>query len=367
MRKKVLAVFGTRPEAIKMAPVIRALETSAVFEPVVCVTGQHRAMLDQMLAFFGLTAQFDLNLMRPNQNLSELTAEALTRLKPVLQAVNPAWVIVQGDTATAMAAGLSAFYACVPLAHVEAGLRTRNKHAPFPEEINRRIVGVMADLHFPPTEGAALALRNEGHDPRTIHVTGNTVIDSLLWAKERLSELAPPFASRLAGKRLILVTMHRRESFDSGIASACAAIAELVARFSDTAVVLPVHPNPNVKGEVERQLGNLERVHLVEPQEYGHFVWLLDKAHLILTDSGGIQEEATALGKPMLILRDVTERPEAIHGVNARLIGADAKRLTDEAGAILADAALHREMSAPSAVFGDGMAGERIVRILEGV
>jgi UDP-N-acetylglucosamine 2-epimerase (non-hydrolysing) len=365
---KVLTVFGTRPEAIKLAPVVRALEADPRFESVVCVTGQHRAMLDQMLDFFGITAAHDLDLMQPDQALTALAARALTTLQPVLDAERPDWLMVQGDTTTAMAAALTAFYNRIPVAHVEAGLRTRNKRAPYPEEVNRRMIGAAADLHLAPTPSAREALLAEGEPERSIVVTGNTGIDALYWTRERVraGQVAAPegLGPLLEGRRLVLVTAHRRENFDAGLREICAAIKALAERFDDIAVVLPVHPNPNVKGPIETSLSEVPRVCLTQPVDYGPFVWLLDRAALILTDSGGIQEEATALGKPMLVMRDVTERPEAIVSGNGVLVGAHEAAIVDRASRLLSEPAALAAMSSPSDVFGDGRATERILEAL---
>ena len=367
--QKVLTVFGTRPEAIKMAPVVHALKASADFEPIVCVTGQHRQILDQMLGFFGVAADHDLDLMRPDQSLTGLSALALQALQPVLEKVRPDWVMVQGDPPTAMAAALAAYYAKIRVAHVEAGLRTHDKYAPFPEEVNRRIIGVIADLHFAPTETARAALLAEGEDPPSITVTGNTGIDSLFWTQAQIKagRVTPPpgLDAALQGRRLVLVTAHRRENFDGGLGEICLALKTLTERFPDIVAVLPVHPNPNVKGPIERLLTGVERIHLIAPVDYGPFVWLLDRATLILTDSGGIQEEATALGRPMLVMRDVTERPEAIAAGGALLVGAHSGPIVEQASALLTDRALYQRMSAGSGVFGDGHAAQRIVDALQ--
>jgi UDP-N-acetylglucosamine 2-epimerase (non-hydrolysing) len=367
---KVLVVFGTRPEAIKLAPVVRALEAAPGFEPVVCVTGQHRAMLDQMLGFFGMDARHDLDVMQPDQALTALAARTLERLQPVLDAERPDWLMVQGDTTTAMAAALAAFYNRIRVAHVEAGLRTRDKRAPYPEEVNRRMIGAIADLHLAPTEIARAALLAEGEPPGAVTVTGNTGIDALYWTRDRVREgkVAAPegIDGWLEGRRLVLVTAHRRENFDGGLAEICAAIRALVERFEDIAVVLPVHPNPNVKGPIEQSLSGIPRVRLTAPVDYGPFVWLLDRATLILTDSGGIQEEATALGKPMLVMRDVTERPEAISSGNGLLVGAHQGPIVEHASRLLGDPKALAAMSRPSDVFGDGRASERIVEALAG-
>lgn len=367
--QKVLTVFGTRPEAIKMAPVVRALRGAEDLQTVVCVTGQHRQILDQMLGVFGLAADHDLNVMTPNQTLEGLTAAALTALGPVLEAERPDWVVLQGDTTTAMAAALAAYYHKIKVAHVEAGLRTGDKYAPFPEEVNRKVIAAVADLHFAPTETARQALLAEGHEDAAIRVTGNTGIDSLFWTRDeiRAGRIAPPEAIKadIDGRRLVLVTAHRRENFDEGLDQICRALKGLVQRFDDIHVVLPVHPNPNVKGPIEAQLSGLARISLIAPVDYGPFVWLIDRAVIILTDSGGIQEEATALGRPMLVMREVTERPEAVAAGGALLVGARSDAIVQNASALLTDQALYRRMSAGSDVFGDGRAAERIVAALK--
>jgi UDP-N-acetylglucosamine 2-epimerase len=365
---KVLTVFGTRPEAIKLAPVVRALEADARFASVVCVTGQHRAMLDQMLGFFGMRAAHDLDLMQPDQALTSLAARTLSALQPVLDAERPDWLLVQGDTTTAMAAALAAFYNRIRVAHVEAGLRTRDKRAPYPEEVNRRMIGAAADLHLAPTEIARAALLAEGEPERNVVVTGNTGIDALYWTRDRVraGQVAAPegLDPVLQGRRLVLVTAHRRENFDRGLIEICAAIRALAERFEDVVVVLPVHPNPNVKGPIEAALSQVPRVCLTRPVDYGPFVWLLDRATLILTDSGGIQEEATALGKPMLVMREVTERPEAIASGNGLLVGAHQDAIIEQASRLLSDPEALAAMSRPSTVFGDGRAAGRIVEAL---
>ena len=366
--QKVLTVFGTRPEAIKLAPVVHALKAAPDFQAVVCVTGQHRQILDQMLAFFGVDADHDLNVMRPDQSLTGLSALTLQALQPVLERERPDWVVVQGDTTAAMAAALAAYYAKIKVAHVEAGLRTGDKYAPFPEEVNRRIIGVIADLHFAPTETARAALLAENEDPARITVTGNSGIDSLFWTLERVraGTVRPPqdLEAAIGARRLILVTAHRRENFDAGLEEICGALKALVERFEDVVAVLPVHPNPNVKGPIERMLTGVPRIRLTAPVDYGPFVWLLDRANLILTDSGGIQEEATSLGKPMLVMREVTERPEAIAAGGALLVGARRGPIVEQASALLSDPALHARMSRRADVFGDGHAAARIVEAL---
>jgi UDP-N-acetylglucosamine 2-epimerase (non-hydrolysing) len=367
--QKVLTVFGTRPEAIKMAPVVRALRLQEGLEGVVCVTGQHRQILDQMLGVFGIAADHDLDLMTPNQSLEGLTAAALTALGPVLDQERPDWVVLQGDTTTAMAAALAAYYRKIRIAHVEAGLRTGDKYAPYPEEVNRKVIAAVADLHFAPTQTARQALLAEGHKDSKILVTGNTGIDSLFWTRERVraGRIAPPpgLESAMDGRRVVLVTAHRRENFDEGLRQICQALRSLVERFDDIQVVLPVHPNPNVKGPIEAELSGLERISLIEPVDYGPFVWLIDRSAIILTDSGGIQEEATALGRPMLVMREVTERPEAVAAGGALLVGAKSHAILQHACGLLKDKALYRRMSTGSDIFGDGRAAERIVAALK--
>ncbi len=368
MTLKVLTVFGTRPEAIKLAPVVRALEAAPDIRSAVCVTGQHRAILDQMLGFFAIRADHDLDVMRPNQTLTGLTASTLERLQPVLDQEKPDWLVVQGDTTTAMAAALGAFYNQIRVAHVEAGLRTRNKRHPYPEESNRRMIAAVADLHFPPTPIARETLLAEGEPESAVVVTGNTGIDALYWTQGevRAGRVAPPpgVADLLDGKRLVLVTAHRRENFDRGLKEICAALKAIAGRFEDVAMVLPVHPNPNVKGPIEQMLAGAGRIHLVDPVDYGPFVWLIDRASLILTDSGGIQEEATALGRPMLVMREVTERPEAVAAGTARLVGAHTDAIVANAVELLSDESVRARMARPSDVFGDGRASERIVEAL---
>lgn len=365
---QVMTVFGTRPEAIKMAPVVRALEQTPGIGSIVCVTGQHRAMLDQALKFFGIAADHDLDVMRHDQTLSGLAARTLDSMQGVIDRVKPDWIVVQGDTTTAMSAAMAAFYNRIKVAHVEAGLRTRDRFSPYPEEVNRRVVGVVADIHFPPTEAARAALLAEGCDPGAVIVTGNTGIDALRWTAERAraGEVLPPaeVEPHLAGKRLVLVTAHRRESFDTGLAEICHALRAIVDKFDDVLVVLPVHPNPRVKMPIESLLTGVDRVLLTAPIDYGPFVALMQHADLILTDSGGIQEEATALGKAILVMRDTTERPEAVQAGNARLVGANRSAIVDQALALLSDPRKLAEMARPSDVFGDGMAAHRIAAAL---
>jgi len=351
-----------------MAPVIRALEQTSGIRSIVCATGQHREMLDQALDFFGIAADHDLDVMRHDQTLAGLAARTLDAMQSVIDRVKPDWIVVQGDTTTAMSAALAAFYNRIKVAHVEAGLRTRDRFSPYPEEVNRRFVGVIADLHFPPTDMARAALIGEGVDAASIVMTGNTGIDALRWtaARARAGDVCVPsaVAPHLTGKRIVLVTAHRRESFDKGLDEICHAVRDIVARFEDVVVVLPVHPNPRVKGPIEALLSEIDRVILTGPIEYGPFVALMQQADLILTDSGGIQEEATALGKAILVMRDTTERPEAIQAGNAKLVGADRNSIVEHAYALLSEPTKLAAMAKPSNAFGDGMAGARIAATL---
>lgn len=365
---RVLLVFGTRPEAIKMAPVHRALSADPRFHAEVCVTAQHREMLDQVLSLFGIEPEYDLDLMRPGQDLSSITGSVLEGLKGVLRTARPDHVLVHGDTTTTMAASLAAYYERIPVAHVEAGLRTGNIYSPWPEEMNRRLTGSIATLHFAPTEAARENLLREGVDPGAISVTGNTVIDALLSVVEQVrGDGAAEHAARFAGinldRRLVLVTGHRRENFGDGFERICEALAEL-SKAPDVEVVYPVHLNPNVQEPVHRILGDLPNVHLIEPLEYLPFLFLMDRAHLIVTDSGGIQEEAPSLGKPVLVMRDTTERPEAVEAGTVRLVGTDVRAIVDGARQLLDDEEAYRAMSFAHNPYGDGRASERIAEAL---
>jgi UDP-N-acetylglucosamine 2-epimerase (non-hydrolysing) len=363
--RPLLFVFGTRPEAIKLCPVIRAARPGGV--PVrVCVTAQHRAMLDQVLACFDVRPDHDLDLMQPGQTLAALTARALDRLDPVIAAENPSMVVVQGDTTTTMAAALAAFYRHIPVAHVEAGLRTGDIRQPFPEEWNRVATARLAAIHFAPTEGARLNLLAEGVAADCIHVTGNTGIDAVLQTVGALDAGAlprPEWPWLDCARRLILVTAHRRESFGPGIAGICDALADL-SRRPDVQIVFPVHRNPNVLDVVSARLGAIPNVVLLDPVEYPAFVDLMRRSHLILTDSGGIQEEAPSLGKPVLVLRDVTERPEAVEAGTVRLVGPHRERIVAAATTLLDDAAEYARMSAVHNPYGDGHASTRILAAL---
>jgi UDP-N-acetylglucosamine 2-epimerase (non-hydrolysing) len=368
----VLTIFGTRPEAIKLAPVVQAFAAQAGVRHTLCVTGQHRQMLDQVLRIFDLTPDHDLDIMKPGQDLTHVTTAVLEGLGPVLDAVRPDWVIVQGDTTTAFAASLAAFYRQISVAHVEAGLRTGNIYSPWPEEMNRQLTGRIARVHFPPTDAAADNLRREGVPADRLLVTGNTVIDALQWVAARL-DADPALSARFAeefrwldpSRRLVLVTGHRRENFDGGLARVCEALAQLAAR-GDVQIVYPVHLNPKVQATANQVLANSPAVHLIPPQDYLPFVHLMRRAHLIVTDSGGIQEEAPGLGKPVLVTRDTTERPEAIAAGTARLVGTDAAALVAAATELLDTPAAYAAMAQAKNPFGDGRASARIVaRLLQ--
>ena len=366
---KILVVFGTRPEAIKLFPVVAALQADPRFAPVVCVSAQHRQMLDQVLGIAGIVPDFDLDLMKPDQTLDGLTAALLTGLGQVMDQVQPARVIVQGDTATAMAGALAAYYRKIPVDHVEAGLRSGNIYQPWPEEVNRKIIGTIASLHFAPTEVAAAALIAEQTDPARVHVTGNTVIDALYWVTARIDadpSLAAGLAeleARFAGKRIIGVTSHRRENFGEGMASIAEAIRQIAAR-SDVAVIFPVHLNPNVRAVMNTALAGLDNVALIEPLDYPHFARLLAISEVMLTDSGGVQEEAPALGKPVLVMRETTERPEGVAAGTARLVGTETTVIVTEMFKLLDDKAAYESMARAHNPFGDGQTARRIVELI---
>lgn len=365
---KVLVVFGTRPEAIKLFPVVRALAAMPGLVVRTCVTAQHRGLLDQVLGIAGLVPDVDLDLMEPGQTLDRLTARLLTGLGEVIDREMPDRVVVQGDTATAMAGALAAYYRKVPVGHVEAGLRSGDIYHPWPEEVNRRIVAPIADLHFAPTETAAEALARE-NVRAGVHVTGNTVIDALHWTRAQIEADASlaggldGIASRFAGKRIVLVTTHRRENFGGGMENIARAIRRIAAR-EDVAVLFPMHPNPNVGAVMDAILGDLANVARIEPLDYPHFIRALSLCHLALTDSGGVQEEAPALGKPVLVMRDTTERPEGVAAGTAKLIGTDEERIVSEVFTLLDDTAAYASMARAHNPFGDGHASERIARLV---
>lgn len=358
--KRVLVVVGTRPEAVKMAPVVHALRGEAWATTRVLATAQHRQLLDQIHAFFGIEPDRDLDLMRPDQSLADLTARMLTALDPVLGEERPDVVLAQGDTTTVMVAALACFYRRIAFAHVEAGLRTFDKWQPFPEETNRTIVGRLADLHFAPTDRSRQNLLREGVDDDSIHVVGNTVIDALLWTADRVD--ATRFQPA-AGRRLVLVTAHRRENFGAPFESACQGMRRLADR-GDVELLYPVHPNPNVREVVQRVLAGHPRVRLCDPLDYPDMVAAMKASTLILTDSGGVQEEAPSLGKPVLVLRNTTERPEGVAAGAAKLVGPDAERIVAEATRLLDDESEYRRMATVQNPYGDGTSSTRIAHAL---
>lgn len=369
VKSKVLTIIGTRPEAIKLAPVVLELKRRQdLFDSSVCVTAQHREMLDQVLALFGITPDYDLDIMSPGQTLAQVTARAMEGLDNIVSQEKPDVILVQGDTTTAFCGALTGYYHQIKIGHVEAGLRTGNKYAPFPEEINRCMVGRIADLHFAPTEQARQTLLNDGVAGANVFVTGNTVIDALLWVRERV-RAAPPELPRgligaTTGQQIILVTGHRRESFGGGFDNICHAIREIADNFADVAFVYPMHLNPNVREPVNRILGGHPRIHLIEPLSYAPFVWLMDRATIVLTDSGGVQEEAPSLGTPVLVMRETTERPEGIAAGNALLVGVQRERIVGGLRQLISDPAKRAAMATVNNPYGDGLAAQRIVEIL---
>ena len=383
--KKIVAIVaGTRPEAIKMAPLWFALRESSVLEPLLISTGQHREMLDQAFGVFGLKPDIDLGLMQPEQTLSDLTARVLSSMTEVLRQQRPAAVLVQGDTTTVLGAALAAFYERIPVGHVEAGLRTYDLDAPWPEEMNRRLTDPISRWCFAPTEWSAANLRSERTHPERIHVTGNTVVDALLWVREKLQRsglkaetvgarcnipagfaaeyLVPDCGS--ANKRWILITGHRRESFGEGFENICRAVSQLAERYPDLGLLYPVHLNPRVQEPVRRILGTNPRVALIPPVGYEDFIWLMERAHFVLSDSGGVQEEAPSVGKPVLIMRTTTERPEGVEAGTCRLVGTDPQTIVAEATTLLEDATEYARRSALKNPYGDGLAARRITEIL---
>jgi UDP-N-acetylglucosamine 2-epimerase (non-hydrolysing) len=360
---RILSIFGTRPEAIKMAPVIKELEKHRdAVASVVCVTAQHREMLDQVLYLFEIEPQIDLDLMEPNQTLTSLSAKALADLSEVVVDVKPDVILLQGDTTTAMLASLASFYEKVPVGHVEAGLRTYDRYSPFPEEINRRLISVLTTYNFAPTQTAVDALMAEGSAKQSIFLTGNTVIDALLMTVRKDCDLNMSFLD--TSKKLILVTAHRRESFGKPFQDVCRALKEIAIRNTEVEIVYPVHLNPNIQNTAYQILSNQERIHLIEPLEYKRFVHLMNRSYIVLTDSGGIQEEAPALGKPVLVLRDKTERPEAVESGTAKLIGPNRDSIISETEKLLHDKDEYSKMSRAVSPYGDGHAAERIVKVL---
>ncbi|TQV83005.1 UDP-N-acetylglucosamine 2-epimerase (non-hydrolyzing) [Aliikangiella coralliicola] len=370
--KKILSIFGTRPEAIKMAPLVNGLKKDNRFESRVCVTAQHREMLDQVLQLFDIQPDYDLDIMKTGQDLYDLTSNILLKLKPVLEEFQPDLVLVHGDTTTTFAASLAAFYQKIKVGHVEAGLRTGNLYSPWPEEANRCLTGVIADFHFSPTKISKLNLIKEGKQENSVFVTGNTVTDALLDVVEKIKadqNLQQEFSSKFdflaQDKKLILVTGHRRESFGEGFENICKAIAKAASTYKDCQVVYPVHLNPNVQEPVNRILSGLDNVFLIEPQDYLPFVFLMQRSWIILTDSGGIQEEAPSLGKPVLVMRDTTERPEAVEAGTVTLVGTNIKKITSQIELLLTDQAHYQKMSNLINPYGDGTASKRIIDFIE--
>ena len=371
MSKKILTVFGTRPEAIKMAPLVHALAADNRFDSKVCVTAQHREMLDQVLDLFEIEPDFDLNIMKPGQTLNDVTTSILVGLKPVLESFKPDVVLVHGDTATTFAAALAAYYQHIKVGHVEAGLRTGNIYSPWPEEANRKLTSAITNYHFAPTAGSKENLLKEGVAESDITVTGNTVIDALFWVRKKLQEdqsltvsLAADFEFLDPDKKLILVTGHRRESFGGGFERICEALRQIATMHPQAQILYPVHLNPNVQEPVNRLLNDLDNIFLIEPQQYLPFCYLMDRSTIILTDSGGIQEEAPSLGKPVLVMRDTTERPEAIDAGTVRLVGADIELIVRQVDILLSDSKEYKLMSFAHNPYGDGLACCRILDFL---
>ncbi len=383
-KKKVMLVFGTRPEAIKMAPVVGALKDADDFEVTVTVTGQHRQMLDSVLEVFGIRPDYDLNIMRPGQDLYDVTSRVLSGMRDVFKEIQPDIVLVHGDTSTSTAAALAAFYARIKVGHVEAGLRTGDIYSPWPEEMNRRLTGRLANVHFSPTETSKANLLRENVDEAAIFVTGNTVIDALIQVKSQLEnsqELKASVAATIknqgydldrlkAGRRLVLVTGHRRENFGEGFRHICQALAELSAKYVDSVdFVYPMHLNPNVRGPIAETFGDnrLDNMFFIEPVDYLPFVYLMMSSHVILTDSGGIQEEAPSLGKPVMVMRDTTERPEALEAGTVELVGTDRRKIVDGVSRLIDDDDLYSERCSRLNPYGDGKASERIVEALRSI
>ena len=372
-KKKVLLIFGTRPEAIKMAPLFKEFQKHPnVFETKVCVTAQHREMLDQVLDFFDIIPDYDLNVMKPNQNLYSLTATIIEGMKPVLEEVTPDFVYVHGDTTTSMAVGIAAFYSGAKVCHVEAGLRTFDRKYPFPEEFNRQLTGKIADYHFAPTILSQKNLLQENTNINNIIVTGNTVIDALLFgiAKVNSTNFKDIEIEGLKGildvsKKIILVTGHRRENHGEGLLNICSALKQIAENNEETQIIYPVHLNPNVEKPVYELLSGIDNIILVKPLAYASFIWLMEKSYLIITDSGGIQEEAPSLGKPVLVTRDTTERPEAVEEGTVLLVGTDTKKIINETQKLISDAAYYKKLSLLHNPYGDGNATSRIVNFIK--
>ncbi len=359
-----LLVFGTRPEAIKMSPLVLAAKERSDFAPIVCSTGQHREMLQQVIDYFGIVPDLTLDVMRPNQTLAGLTSRLLEGLDRAIEERQPDCVVAQGDTTSVMAAAIVAFYRRLPLVHVEAGLRTGNLYAPWPEEFNRRVAGITATLHCSPTAASADNLRRESIPHQDIRITGNTVIDALLWTAARegkSNRFVESYPYLQGGQRMVLITGHRRENFGSGFENICRAIANLAQRHNDVSFIYPVHLNPNVQGPVRSILASYANVHLTAPASYPEFVWLMERSHMILTDSGGVQEEAPSLGKPVLVMRETTERPEAVTAGASALVGTDVDKITAGVSQLLEDPAAYRRMQVKVNPYGDGQASHRIL------
>jgi UDP-N-acetylglucosamine 2-epimerase (non-hydrolysing) len=369
MKKKVLVVFGTRPEAIKMAPLVHHFKQRPLdFDLRVCITAQHREMLDQVLRFFDLEADYDLDIMKPNQGLVQLTARMLTELEPVFNAFQPDYTFVHGDTTTTLVTSLAAFYAGSKICHVEAGLRTYDKSSPFPEEMNRQLTSRLTDFHFAPTREAKQNLLQEHIPDGQIFVTGNTVIDALLQSLEKVKAnpgtFIESFSKKLGDRDVILVTGHRRENHGDGFLRICEALKEIALRNPDVQLVYPVHLNPNVQKPVFELLQDIANVFLIDPLDYPDFIWMMDRSKLIITDSGGVQEEAPSLGKPVLVMRNTTERPEAVEAGTVKLVGTDQAVIIRETEKLLSDADYYRQMSLAHNPYGDGKACERIIQVI---
>lgn len=372
MKKKILTVFGTRPEAIKMAPLVKQLSSHDEFESKVCVTAQHRQMLDQVLSLFEIVPDFDLDIMKPGQDLYDITSRILAGIRDVLREFKPDIVLVHGDTSTTFATALAAYYERIDVGHVEAGLRTGNLYSPWPEEANRKLTGALAKWHFAPTDTSRENLLKEGVADCNVVVTGNTVIDALLQIRDKIkldttqvSQYKENFSFLRDGSKVILVTGHRRENFGGGFERICSALSQLAIAYPDVAIVYPVHLNPNVQAPVNRLLSDLKNVHLIDPLDYEPFVYLMDRCHLILTDSGGVQEEAPSLGKPVLVMRDTTERPEAVAAGTVKLVGTDVDCIVSATSALMDSEDAYNEMARSHNPYGDGMACKRIIDALK--
>lgn len=368
---KVLTIFGTRPEAIKMAPLVMAMKGNKNFQSKICVTGQHKEMLDQVLNLFQIYPDYNLNVMKKNQSLNDITTTILEGLSPILIKFKPNIILVQGDTTTAFASSIAAFYQKIKIGHIESGLRTGDIYSPWPEEGNRRLISAIADYHFAPTSIAKNNLISENIDKSKILVTGNTVIDSLLWVKDKINKdeglfknLEKKFSYLNPLKNLILVTCHRRESFGEGLKKICFSLKEIASKNSDVEILLPVHPNPQVTETIKCELKEIDNIFLVKPQSYLSFCYLMDKAKIILTDSGGIQEEAPSLGKPVLVMRNTTERPEGISSGTVKLVGIKIKKIINETNSLLSNSKKYKQMSQAKNPYGDGKASKRILKFL---